>query len=115
MVSHIAFDSRSIKSLLREENHQYFDSKHPVFFKNEEGTSAIDTALENNQIRSVNLMIEYICKYQNSFVYAHLFSHNLIDLLKKGVKLDTLFHSDVLEYNFDFDHWPGTSYNTETK
>jgi len=29
--------------------------------------------------------------------------------------MSTLFHSDVLEYNFDFDHWPGTSYNTESK
>jgi len=48
MISHIAFDSKSIKTLLCEENHQYFDDKHPVFFKNEEGNSAIDTALENN-------------------------------------------------------------------
>lgn len=48
MISHIAFDSRSIKTLLKDDNKKYFDSKHPVFFKNEEGTSAIDTALENN-------------------------------------------------------------------
>jgi hypothetical protein len=48
MISHLAFDSRSIKTLLKEENHLYFDSKHPVFFKNEEDKSEIDTALVNN-------------------------------------------------------------------
>jgi hypothetical protein len=37
MVSYLAFDSRSIKSLLSEKNEGYFDSKFPVFFKNDKG------------------------------------------------------------------------------
>lgn len=83
MVSYLAFDNRSIKELLDDQNRDYFNDKYPVFYKNEDGTSAIDVALENNQIRSVNLMIDYIVKYQNSFVYAHLFEYNLVELLQK--------------------------------
>ena len=54
-----------------------------MFYKNKDGTSAIDSALDNNQIRSVNLMIDYIITYQNSYVYAHLFENNLVELLQK--------------------------------
>ena len=35
----------------------------PVFFKNRDQKSAIDVALENNQIRSVNAMVHYMTKY----------------------------------------------------
>lgn len=85
MVSYLAFDNRSIKSLLDDKNIDYFDSKFPLFFKNEKAESAIDIALSYNQIRSVNLMIRYIITYQNKFVYAHLFEKNLVDLIQKGV------------------------------
>lgn len=63
MIGFLAFDNRSIKELLGEKNKKFFTSKYPVFYKNEDGRSAIDVALENNQIRSVSLMIEYIIKY----------------------------------------------------
>jgi hypothetical protein len=45
MVAYLAFDSRSIKALLSKDNKKYFDSKFPVFYKNEKGTSAIDVSL----------------------------------------------------------------------
>jgi len=48
MIAYLAFDSRSIKSLLSEENSAYFDDKFPVFYKNNEGKSSIDVALGNN-------------------------------------------------------------------
>ena len=73
MVSYLAFDSKSIKSLLSEENSKFFNDKFPVFYKNEDQTTAIDVSLEMNQIRSVNLMINYMIKFQNSYVYSHLF------------------------------------------
>lgn len=63
MVSYLAFDNRSIKELLNDKNKEYFNDKYPVFYKNEDGSSAIDSALDSNQIRSVNLMIDYIVKY----------------------------------------------------
>jgi hypothetical protein len=35
LVSILAFDSRSVSFLLEEEDHeQYFDEKHPLFYKN---------------------------------------------------------------------------------
>jgi len=42
MVSYLAFDSRSIKALLSDENKKYFKAAFPVFYKNKDGTSAID-------------------------------------------------------------------------
>jgi hypothetical protein len=48
MVTYLAFDSRSIKALLGPENSEYFDSKFPLFYKNDQGKSSIDVALANN-------------------------------------------------------------------
>jgi len=47
-VPYLAFDERSIRSLLDDKNRKYFDSDFPVFYKNESGMSAIDTALDKN-------------------------------------------------------------------
>ena len=63
MVSYLAFDNRAISSLLDCKNAAYFDDKFPLFFKNEKGESAIDIAMQYNQIRSVNLMVDYIVHY----------------------------------------------------
>jgi hypothetical protein len=54
-------------------------------------------------------MINYICEYQNVFVYSHLFKNNIIDLIKKGVTMNTLFESKLLTHTFDYDYWPATS------
>ena len=112
LIPFIAFDARSIKSLLDDKNKKYFDDEFPVFYKNETGHSAIDTALEKNQIRSVNLMIDYIVEYQNSYYYGHLFNHNVIDLINKGVKMKELFKSNIFNHTFDYDEWPSTNSNT---
>jgi hypothetical protein len=113
MIAYLAFDSRSIKTLLSEDNKDYFDDKFPVFYKNKEGKSSIDVALGNNQIRSVNLMIDYIVKYQNSYVYSHLFEHNLVELLNKNVTMTGIFNSRVFNHPFDYDEWPTTNSNTD--
>jgi hypothetical protein len=67
MVPYLSFDSRSVKSILSPEHDEYFKNnnfdKFPVFYKNQDGRSAIDVAAENNQIRSVNSMINYIIVY----------------------------------------------------
>ena len=63
MVAYLAFDSRSTKALLSQDNKQYFSDKFPVFYKNEDQKTAIDVSLEMNQIRSVNLMVQYICDF----------------------------------------------------
>ena len=114
MIYYLSFDNRSIKNLLDSSNHKHFDSQFPIFFKNERGSSALDTALNYNQIRSVNLMIEYMCEFQNSFVYAHIFEKNLVEFINKGVKMHELFESGIMNYHFDFDEWPATSKNHDT-
>ena len=78
MLQYIAFDYRSMRTLLDEGNEQYFTSQFPLFYKNEDGNSALDVALDKNLIRSVNLFNDYICKYQNTYIFAHLFEHNLL-------------------------------------
>lgn len=96
-----------------DKNKKYFDSDFPVFYKNEKGMSAIDTALDKNQIRSVNLMIDYIVEYQNSYFYGHLFNYNVIELVNKGVKMTPLFKSKIFNHTFDYDEWPSTNNNTK--
>jgi hypothetical protein len=63
VLQYIAFDYRSMNILLDSKNEQYFSSKFPLFYKNEDGNSAIDVALDKNLIRSVNMFNNYICKY----------------------------------------------------
>ena len=49
--------------------------------------SAIDTAIENNQIRATNAIISYIVKYQNNVVFSFLFEKNFVSLLDKGINV----------------------------
>jgi hypothetical protein len=112
MMPYLAFDSNSIKHLLSSKNEAYFTNKFPLFYKNEDGQTAIDQALDMNQIRSINLMINYICKYQDNYVYSHLFEHNLVELINKGVEMLNLFNSNIFNRTFDFDEWPATNADT---
>jgi hypothetical protein len=113
MINYLAFDSKCIHALLDDRNKPYFSREFPLFYKQANGESAIDDALEKNQIRSVNIMVEYILKYQNNYCYSNLFLHNFVDLLNKGCKCSDLLCSQIFNYEFDFDHWPGTNSNTE--
>jgi hypothetical protein len=113
MLQYIAFDYRSMNILLDSKNEQYFSSKFPLFYKNEDGKSAIDVALDKNLIRSVNMFNKYICKYQNSFVFSHLFEHNLLKQIKCGVTMLDLFNSNIFNHELDFSEWPSTHSNTE--
>jgi len=113
LVPFLAFDARSMRSLLDKNNKSYFDDEFPLFYKNNDGRSAIDTALENNQIRSVNLMIDYIVASQNSYYYCHLFNYNAVELLNKGVLMTKLFNSKIFNHTFDYDEWPSTNSNVQ--
>ena len=102
-----------MKLLLGEENNEYFDRKYPLFFKNEKGYSALDDVLDRNQIRSVNMMISYIVKYQNTYVFSNIFKHNFVDLIQKEVNLKPLLESKIFNHTFDYDEWPATNSNTD--
>lgn len=70
-------------------------------------TSAIDTALENNQLGAINLIIDYLVTYQNSYVYFFLFRENFIKLIRKGgINISVLLNSDIFYHEFDFMGWP---------
>jgi hypothetical protein len=69
LINYIAADSKSVQDLLSEKNKAHFGGEFPIFYKNppvkdENGNmvsdSAIDIALDKNQIRSVNMMIDYM-------------------------------------------------------
>lgn len=115
LISYVAFDSKSIRLLLDEDKKQYFSEEFPLFFRNETGESEIDIALGRNQIRSVNMMITYLCKFQNSYVYANLFKHNLVELLDKECDVCSLFNSEIFNFVYETPEWPSTSVETKTK
>lgn len=115
MINYLAFDSKSIAALLDKSNEPYFNEEFPLFYLQVNGQSAIDDALDKNQIRSVNSIINYLLKYQNSYVFSNLFLHNFVDLLNKGVKVSKLLGSNIFNYEFDFDQWPGTNNNIDKK
>ena len=90
MATILAFESRSVTYLLDDEFKEYFEDRdneedrYPLFYKNKfEKTkipgkyfyrNAIDIALRSNQKRSIEKIIEYICKYQNSFHSSFMFT-----------------------------------------
>lgn len=58
-------------------------------------------------------MIGYLLKYQNSYVYSNLFLNNFVDLINKGIKVSNLLGSNIFNYQFDYDQWPGTNSNVK--
>lgn len=48
LTNYIAFDSKSLQSLLSSKNSQYFSDQYPLFYQNNDGTSMIDTAINRN-------------------------------------------------------------------
>jgi hypothetical protein len=114
MITILSYDSRPIKILLDDKNQHLFKPKYPLFYNYKHTDlrgdvkyqSAIDIALEANQIRAITLIIEYIIKYQNSHIFSYLFKSNLIKLINKGVRVAKLLCSDVFQHQFENDKWP---------
>ena len=79
-----------------------------VKLKNKESVlkSAVDIALEENQLRALNMIINYIVQYQNNFAFNFLFKDIFIDLLEKGIKLRPVLESNIFQYEFNDDRWP---------
>lgn len=112
MVSILAFDSKTIKFLLKDDYSEGFSSEFPVFYTNRHQKNhklkqnAIDVAIQNNQIRAVNLIIDHIIKYQNNFVSSYLFEENLIDIMNRGISVVDLMKSNVFSFKFEYEEWP---------
>lgn len=116
MVTILAFDSGPTESLLSSRNEKFFSEKFPIIYKTKIAkkdnpskfyyNSAIDNALKNNQVKAVNLMIDYIVKYQNNLVSFYLFRYTLPTIIEKGISICPLLTSHIFQHTFDFDEWP---------
>lgn len=122
MVSILAFDSKSIKHLLSEDNKNLFNEEFPIIYKikvaKQKGnnffyTNAIDNALKNNQVEGVKYLIKYIIQFQNNYISSFLFLKNLPILLQKGIEVEHLLSSKIFNVSFDFNDWPGNHTNLE--
>lgn len=63
-------------------------------------------ALKNNQIKAVETIINYIVKFQNSYVSSFLFTKNFLQLVELGLDIRPLLESRIFLYEFDLDDWP---------
>ena len=43
-------------------------------------------------------MIKYMIKFQNEFVYAHIFRDNLLELIRMGAVMRDLLESNILSH-----------------
>ena len=119
IVSILSFDSETVKALLSPQNIEMINHKYPIFYKicnkinklNSESleyTTAVDIALENNQMQALKLIVEYIVKYQNYYVYSFLFERNFTMLLEKDIYLKDILNSNIICHDLEFDEneWP---------
>jgi hypothetical protein len=121
MCSILAFDSASMDCLLSDKNKKYFNKKYPIIYKNKIPkkwgdelyyySNAIDNALKNNQIKAVNMCIDYIVKFQNNFVSSYIFTKNMPVIMSKGISISHLLASNVFCVVFDYDDWPSSHFN----
>lgn len=113
MIPFISFDQMSIKHLLdNKNNREYYDQKFPLFYSTN-GRSAIDIALENNLLRSVTIMMNYVVEYQNNYVFNNLFTHLFVDFMNRGINVTPLLESKIFNTPFEYDEWPSIHHNTE--
>ena len=60
--------------------------------------SGIDIALDNLQIKALDMMIAYVVKYQNTYVYSFLFEDNFMKIVDIGISVSDLINSDIFCY-----------------
>jgi hypothetical protein len=109
MVTYLSFDPRSIKYILDDRNSKYFSKDFPLFYMDRTKKSAIDVAMDNNLFVSAQTIIDYVVKHQNNFVFNNLFKDNLINMLFRGVHVEPLLESQILNFDFEYDQWANSS------
>lgn len=112
MIPYLSFDAHSIKYILNEKHSEHFSTEFPLFYKDKNGKSPIDVALENNLINSVNQMLDYMVIHQNSYVYAFIVEEILVEMINKGVTMKKLLNSNIIMTRFDYDEWPSLHSDT---
>lgn len=99
MLQILSFESRFMERLLHEaiiSDEMTFN--HPLFYQMQHTVkkemipmTAIQIAVEDNQIVALNKIIDFIVKYQNSYAFSFLFEKHMIQLIEKGIKVTSLF------------------------
>jgi len=96
MCAVMSFDSVSLSFLLNDSNSALFSEEYPIFYKNKNikgryqkdkycYRNAIDIAIKYDQSRAVGAIINYLVKYQNSYISHFLFLKNLHFIIEKGI------------------------------
>lgn len=97
--------------LLNDQNDKYFNNMYPLFYKNKDGRDAIDIVLQNNLVRPINKILNYLVTYQNKPVYTRIIQDNFIELLNRSIKVTDLLNSEIMISKIDHDLWPSQSNN----
>ena len=104
MVSMLSFDSRSMEFLLDDGFGEHFSARYPIFFKNKvrKGASdayyyrnAIQNAYKNNQVRAVDIILNYMIKYQNNVSCSYLLVRILPQIIEMGIEVRELCDSKI--------------------
>ena len=113
MLYYLSFDRKSVAAILDSEEAVNRKSLYPLIFMSKHNHTGIDTSLKLNQIRSTQKMMEYVILKQNKECYAHLFQHNMIDIMLRGIPVVDMFNSNIFNYQFSYVEWPNLSLNDE--
>ena len=54
-------------------------------------------------------MLDYINKYQNTYVFSDLLTGNFVKMMMKGVTLSRILESDMVLHPINFNDWPEKS------
>ena len=105
----LAFDPTVLGNLVNEESESEYTSEAPLFYRmnwNNEVCTAVDIAIEAYQVKSLNTIIWYICKYQNSLENAYLVIDHFSLMLSMGLDSFKIFQSNIVFESVEFPEWP---------
>ena len=109
MVSILSFDSKAVKCILEDKlDPETIKEGFPLIYKNKKQItvvnnnkkivlqktySALDIAKENNQIRAIQIIIDFIIKYQDNYVSSFMLKNNVLDFFDMGIEMHHLMKS----------------------
>jgi len=105
----LAFDPTVLGSLVNEESESEYTSEAPLFYRmnwNNQVCTAVDIAIEAYQVKSLNTIIWYICKYQNTLNNSYLVIDHFSLMLSMGLDSFKIFQSNIVCESVEFPEWP---------
>lgn len=66
-----------------------------LFFRDKDGKTPLDIAVEGNQILSIGIIIEKIIHFYNNPIFNYIIDKNLITLFRLNVDLSSYFESNL--------------------